>query len=83
MSKKTEIIVLPCGVEIKDDRNIGLGLTVQRNGIKRWIRLSYAGSNKFYISTTGTWLNPDEIDQYIAELQLIKQACIEANEYFK
>lgn len=77
------IIVLPCGVEIRDSTRLGLGLAVQANGFKRWVNLGNAGNCNFYVSTTGTWLYPDEVDEYIAELQLIKQACIEANEYFK
>ena len=77
------IVTLPCGVEIRDSRKIGLGLDIQSNGIKQWVRLSHAGNCIFYVSTTGAWINPDEINEYIADLQLIKQACIEANEYFK
>lgn len=80
------IVILPCGVAIRDDRELGLGLSVLSNGIKNYCRLGIGtGKDKkyfFYISTKGIWLDPCDITDYIADLQLLKQACIEANEYF-
>lgn len=81
----SNIVILPCGIAIRDDRELGLGLSVLRNGVKRWVKLGVSKSNEkwiFYVSATGTWLEPSEVNDYIGQLQFIKQAAIEANEYF-
>lgn len=81
------LVTLPCGVQIRDSRGLGnLGLNVLSSGVRRYCSLGVTKSRDdefdFYISVKGVWLDSCDIDEFVADLQFIRQAAIEASQHF-
>lgn len=71
---------LTCGIRLKDNRNLGLGISIENQNTK-YLVLRYSGAY-FYIKTTGTNITADKLPEYLREVELMRSALIEANQIF-
>ena len=74
--------ILKNGIIIKDDRNIGCGISIENQNTK-YITLGYSAKEGFYLNLKSLWLSQDECSEYYYEFEVMRMALIEANTKIK
>lgn len=80
MSKK---IKLKCGIEIKDCRDLSMGIFVNKDIDSKFMGLGHKSNGKFYIIMVGKFIHDYSFDDFQKEFDIYKSAVKEANEIFE
>lgn len=82
MSNKSRKRTLCNGAEVTDNRSLIASSVVVENETAKYAFLTYSHrEEKFEVITTGKRITESEIDEYIVELQMAKEAIVEAKAF--